>query len=203
MTQEPERIVYVFVILEDGKIALLQRALTRKTEPGNYGATAAGHIEGKESPSDAGVRELEEETGIKVSKRELYRGYLGTMPVHAYSRGNTKARPLEAYVFLVNHIGTSATQIKLSPEHIAILTVGEERLSLLIEAMRAERKTFGHSRLLRDNVRQGGHHSPPLQDIPLTNPTKEILLSPIGKRISEAVHELHEKVAKSHQRSTS
>lgn len=52
-------------------ILLQQRDALKKANPGLWDVTAAGHLEAGEDPL-MGVRELEEELGVKVAPRDLY-----------------------------------------------------------------------------------------------------------------------------------
>lgn len=196
MTQEPERTVYVFVITEEG-IPFRQRSHRRKTEPDNFGATAAGHIEPGESPYEGGLRELEEETGIKASRAEFEHGYFGMMPrLITRSPGNPD-RPLEGYVFLIDRSGMKAETIHPTSEHSGLMFVANaEKLSQLIEQTKNQR--------LVSLGRSADWPLPQITLLPLgtdlTNPTKDILLSPVGEKIRQM---LYQKAAKPHRMSTS
>ena len=73
---------------EDGTILLMQRDLRKPYFPGLYEASAGGAVLAGESPYDAAIRELREETGIEVEKLEqiykcvskgvIFYGYLCT-----------------------------------------------------------------------------------------------------------------------------
>ena len=56
---------------KDGKLLIQKRSLNKKTEPNKWDLSGAGHINIDENPEQAGVRELFEETGIKVKIEEL------------------------------------------------------------------------------------------------------------------------------------
>lgn len=76
----------IIVRHEDGMFLLMQRDLKKPNYPGLYEASAGGSALVGESPHDAAIRELKEETGIEVSKLEqiykfvskdtIYYGYL-------------------------------------------------------------------------------------------------------------------------------
>ena len=54
------------------KVLLQKRALTKKTSPGFYHISAAGHINVGETPIAAALRETEEELGLKINPERLY-----------------------------------------------------------------------------------------------------------------------------------
>jgi len=58
----------------DGSFLLTQRDYSKPSYPGFYEASAGGSVLAGESPYNAAIRELKEETGIKVSKlKHIYR----------------------------------------------------------------------------------------------------------------------------------
>ena len=61
----------IALINKDGKLLIQKRSLDKKTEPNKWDLSGAGHINIDETPEQAGVRELFEETGIKVKTEEL------------------------------------------------------------------------------------------------------------------------------------
>ena len=61
----------IALINKDGKLLIQKRSLNKKTEPNKWDLSGAGHINIDETPEQAGVRELFEETGIKVKTEEL------------------------------------------------------------------------------------------------------------------------------------
>jgi len=61
----------------DGSFLLMQRDLKKPNSPGLYEATAGGSVLAGESPYDAAIRELKEETGIEALKLEQIYKYAG------------------------------------------------------------------------------------------------------------------------------
>lgn len=61
--------VWVMLTNDTGQVFLLKRANTG-WEDGKY-VIPSGHVEANESPKQAAVRELEEETGIKANEQDL------------------------------------------------------------------------------------------------------------------------------------
>lgn len=76
----------IIVRHEDGMFLLMQRDLKKPNYPGLYEASAGGSALAGESPYDAAIRELKEETGIEttelehiykaMSRNTIYYGYL-------------------------------------------------------------------------------------------------------------------------------
>lgn len=64
------KVIQIFVI-NGNKIVLQQRALTKKSEPGKWCASASGHIGAGETSFLAAKREFEEELGIKLEKDKI------------------------------------------------------------------------------------------------------------------------------------
>lgn len=57
---------------EGVNILLQKRAMTKKTSPGFFHISAAGHINVGESPVEAAVRETKEELGLAIDPAKLY-----------------------------------------------------------------------------------------------------------------------------------
>lgn len=64
-------VVDVFVMHEDGSVLLMQRALEKQGFPGHFEAGASGSVLKGERPSEAAIRELQEETGIVSGELKL------------------------------------------------------------------------------------------------------------------------------------
>lgn len=61
----------IALIDTDGKLLIQKRSANKKDEPNKWDLSSAGHIDIDETPEQAAVRELFEETGIKVEIEEL------------------------------------------------------------------------------------------------------------------------------------
>ena len=64
------KVVQIFVINNQG-ILLQQRALTKKSDPGKWCASASGHISTGEKSIEAAIKEFKEELGIKLDKEDF------------------------------------------------------------------------------------------------------------------------------------
>lgn len=65
------RAVHVWILTPQKELLLQRRALSKKTYPGLWDISCAGHVSAGESPETAAVRELEEELGIDARESEL------------------------------------------------------------------------------------------------------------------------------------
>ena len=61
----------IALIDTDGKLLIQKRSANKKNEPNKWDLSGTGHIDIDETPEQAAVRELFEETGIKVEIEEL------------------------------------------------------------------------------------------------------------------------------------
>jgi ADP-ribose pyrophosphatase YjhB (NUDIX family) len=77
-------------IIDDGKVLLLRRANTGWLD--GYYDLPAGHLEKEETFKEGAVRELEEETKLKVLPEDL-------RLIHAYQNYNYPDRPHYGYIF--------------------------------------------------------------------------------------------------------
>ena len=64
------KVIQIFVI-NDGKILLQERALTKKSEPGKWCASASGHISAGETSYEAAAKEFSEELGLSVVREKM------------------------------------------------------------------------------------------------------------------------------------
>lgn len=65
------RSVHVWIVTPDGRVLLQKRASTKKSHPGLWDISAAGHISAGESSLDSALRETEEELGLRLAAEEL------------------------------------------------------------------------------------------------------------------------------------
>lgn len=93
----------------EGKILILRRSHTDTTRPGQFDLPG-GELEPDESPTEAVIREIEEETGMQLSAADVTLAYSATN----YYEGESRVRFLYIGKLLVNH------DIKLSFEHDAL-----------------------------------------------------------------------------------
>lgn len=63
--------VHAWLYTLDGKVLMQQRGFTKKTYPGLWDVSVAGHVHAGESIEDAALREIEEEVGLKVQTHQL------------------------------------------------------------------------------------------------------------------------------------
>jgi isopentenyldiphosphate isomerase len=70
------RSVYVWIVTPGDRILLQKRGETKKTWPGWWDVSSAGHLSAGESAVDAAIREVREELGIELRADELR--YLAT-----------------------------------------------------------------------------------------------------------------------------
>ncbi len=63
--------VFVIIELPNGKLVFQKRATNKETNPGKLTLSATGHVELSQTPEEAAIAELYEETGIKESIENL------------------------------------------------------------------------------------------------------------------------------------
>ena len=61
----------IALIDKNGRLLIQKRSSNKKTEPNKWDLSGAGHIDINETPETAAIRELYEETGIKIEIDEL------------------------------------------------------------------------------------------------------------------------------------
>lgn len=63
--------VHVWFYTADGKLLLQKRGAQKKTYPNKWDVSVAGHVHAGESVTEAAIREVSEEIGIDVTKKDL------------------------------------------------------------------------------------------------------------------------------------
>jgi len=63
--------IHVWIYTPDGKLVFQHRAKDKDTYPDLLDASVGGHVEVGQTPEEASVMEVEEETGLKVSSTDL------------------------------------------------------------------------------------------------------------------------------------
>ncbi|MBM3200199.1 NUDIX domain-containing protein [Candidatus Woesearchaeota archaeon] len=66
---------HVWIYNPQGKVLLQKRSVNKDSWPGLWDVSAAGHVIHGETPKEAAVREVFEETGLKINPKDLE--YLG------------------------------------------------------------------------------------------------------------------------------
>ena len=65
------RSVHVWIYNSKGEVLIQKRAAMKKSGPGKWDISAAGHVSSGEKTKESALRELEEEIGIKADPRNL------------------------------------------------------------------------------------------------------------------------------------
>ena len=77
--------VHVWLYTSDGKVLFQKRATNKKTFPGLWDVSVAGHIGAGENVIEAAVREVQEEIGLVVKAADLEKiGYF--LSIHQHSK---------------------------------------------------------------------------------------------------------------------
>lgn len=65
------RIVVIAIIDKEGRVLMQQRAMEKKSNPGKWDITVAGHVSAGQNSKEAAIREVSEEIGINIKGEEL------------------------------------------------------------------------------------------------------------------------------------
>lgn len=63
--------IHAWLYTNDGKVLMQQRGFDKKTYPGLWDVSVAGHVHAGESIEEAAIREVEEEVGLKIEAHQL------------------------------------------------------------------------------------------------------------------------------------
>ena len=74
------RASHVWIVGSDGRVLLQRRALAKRTWPGLWDVSVAGHVSAGESAIDAAIRETFEEIGLRLTPEELT--HIATLRFH-------------------------------------------------------------------------------------------------------------------------
>jgi isopentenyldiphosphate isomerase len=94
--------VHCIIYNERGEILLQLRAKNKKTNPGKWDVSAAGHISSGEKPIVSILREIKEELGIKAKKENLE---FYQKQKHVIPTGNNNLEKEFIYVYFFNYNG--------------------------------------------------------------------------------------------------
>ncbi len=82
------KVVQIFIV-NDNKILLQQRALTKKSDPGKWCASSSGHISAGETSFETAIKEFYEELGVKAEQDKLRLVDTFKSPSITTNKGNT------------------------------------------------------------------------------------------------------------------
>lgn len=104
---------HIWVFNSKGEVLIQKRAL-KMSYPGLWDISAAGHVAAGEDPTEAALREMEEEIGLKTDKRDLI--FLGIRKIKEYQGASFDNRE-HAYVFIFRFDG-KLSDLKLQKEEV-------------------------------------------------------------------------------------
>ncbi len=81
------RTVHIWFYTQVGELIIQKRSKTKKSHPGLWDSSVAGHVDPGESPVRASVREIAEELGARVKEEKL--GFIGSQNLSLTSNGGT------------------------------------------------------------------------------------------------------------------
>jgi isopentenyldiphosphate isomerase len=79
--------VHIWIVTPSGRVLLQRRSRLKENNPGLWDVSVAGHVSAGESVAGAAVREIEEEIGLRVERRELR--YIGRIAASAVLNDGT------------------------------------------------------------------------------------------------------------------
>lgn len=62
---------HIWIVTPDGQVLLQRRGPTKKTHPNCWDISSAGHVSAGESSVASAIREIQEETGLRVTEKQL------------------------------------------------------------------------------------------------------------------------------------
>lgn len=65
------KVILVAIIDSDGHLLMQQRSLKKKTNPGKWDISVAGHVSAGQTSIESAIREVEEELGLYLNKEDL------------------------------------------------------------------------------------------------------------------------------------
>lgn len=110
------KVVQIFVV-NNNKIMLQQRALSKKSDPGKWCASASGHISAGEESYEAAIKEFQEELGIKIEKKDLLLIDTFKSPSITFNNGNKIINNHFVDLYVVNK-EININDINIQPEEV-------------------------------------------------------------------------------------
>ncbi len=127
----PHTSTHICFINRKGEILLQKRADTKEAYPGQWGLSAAGHIQFGETAKEAAVRECYEEIGIKISQNDLPEGQFF---YQKYDNNEDKFHDKEWVTLFTVYKNFSAEKCILQKEEVSsVQWISPTKFSLLVE----------------------------------------------------------------------
>ncbi len=111
--------VHVWCYLKDGALLFQKRAFTKKTFPGLWDVSVAGHISFEETEITAAQREVEEELGLIISEERLQ--ILGTHKTMVQHSEHLLDHELH-HVYLLKLLPAEKDTIRIQQEEVDAIT---------------------------------------------------------------------------------